>query len=637
MTPDAGSLTPSPDAGRTPVGAFDPRDVFLVGFPRSGHTWMQNLLAGICCGLDARLASDALVEELVPDLHRATSYRRYQTPMVFKSHSLPRPDFRRVIYLLRDGRDAVVSLYHYLRHMRPEGPPDFATLARDGWYAAGFPYEAWHTHVGAWLANPHGAEILTVRYEDLVADALPQLRRVCAFVAQPRDDAFLARVIEQCSFRNLQARERTTGWADARHWRSDPQTLFFRRGQAGCYRDEMPPEVLAAFLETNAAMLQTCGYPVDPAALQEAARRPPRRAAPPAPVVLAVDAPPPWPRITVVTPCFNMVAYVEATIRSVLACDYPNLEYIVVDGGSTDGTVEVIRRYADRLTWWVSEPDHGMYDAINKGFARATGEIMAWLNADDLYAPWALRLVGDVFRTLPHVEWVSSCNPMVWDRDGLCLHCNLRGGFDRSMILRGGYLSGAPWYTEDSIQQESTFWRRSLWERAGGRVDAALSAAGDFELWLRFARHAELFGVDAPLGGFRYRPGQKTASLEIYLREGRQALAALGCRPIGALETWLRRAAHYRLPLSLLARLGVAGPCQVIRRRRPGCPWAAAPSRAFCLSIGGLTRLTPPGRARWLRRVRRIAGDALHAVVMRTKRLLGIQRTLLPGSRMLRL
>jgi len=110
------------------------------------------------------------------------------------------------------------------------------------------------------------------------------------------------------------------------------------------------------------------------------------------------------PKISVVTPSFNQGQYLEETIRSVLDQGYPNLEYFVMDGGSTDDSVEIIRKYADRLTGWVSEPDGGQMHAINKGFARATGDIMAWLNSDDKYCPWTFNVIGRIFAGLPEVR-----------------------------------------------------------------------------------------------------------------------------------------------------------------------------------------------------------------------------------------
>src|SRR5258706_15191827 len=112
------------------------------------------------------------------------------------------------------------------------------------------------------------------------------------------------------------------------------------------------------------------------------------------------------PRITIVTPSYNQAQYVDATIRSVLEQGYPNLEYIVVDGASTDGSAEVIRRHADRLAWWVSEKDGGQSAALAKGFARATGDVLAWLNSDDLYLPGTLATVARVFPPEPDVGFI---------------------------------------------------------------------------------------------------------------------------------------------------------------------------------------------------------------------------------------
>lgn len=297
------------------------------------------------------------------------------------------------------------------------------------------------------------------------------------------------------------------------------------------------------------------------------------------------------PRISIVTPNFNTVRYIEDTMLSVLQQDYADMEYIVVDGGSTDGSLDVIRAYANRLAWWVSEPDQGMYDAINKGFSQSTGEIMGWLNSDDLYTPWAFAVVGAIFRDFPQVDWITSANPLVWNKEGLCIGCNLRGGFSRHRILRGGYLYGAGWCDEDPIQQESTFWRRSLWELAGGRLDATLKAAGDFELWLRFAKHAELYAVHAPLGGFRYRCGQKTSVMETYISEARVAMDRNGCRPYSRVSLATQRLANRYLPIWLQARLGFIEPCHLIRHQRRGeGGWHIVKSRALTMNFG----LIPP-------------------------------------------
>lgn len=203
-----------------------------------------------------------------------------------------------------------------------------------------------------------------------------------------------------------------------------------------------------------------------------------------------------WPRISLVTPVFNSARYLGAALHSVLSQEYPNLEYIVVDGGSTDGTVEIIRRHESQLHTWISEPDHGMYDAINKGFALSSGEVMGWISATDLLHAGSLFVVGGVFRSFPEVEWITG-RATGFNPEGMAVEVLRLRRWSRMR-----FLAGANRY----IQQESTFWRRSLWERTGSRVDDSRRSASDFELWVRFFRQARLYTVDALIGGFRSHP-----------------------------------------------------------------------------------------------------------------------------------
>lgn len=211
------------------------------------------------------------------------------------------------------------------------------------------------------------------------------------------------------------------------------------------------------------------------------------------------------PRICIVTPSFNQAEFLVECIDSILSQNYPNLEYIIMDGGSTDGSVEIIKRYEKYLTFWKSGPDGGQYQAINDGFEKTTGEIMAWLNSDDKYHHHAFFKVAYFFGKYREVEWITG-RPTAWNRDGSVEHilCEYLPTYSRERYLRTEF-------GDNMIQQESTFWRRSLWQKAGRKLRGDLKFAGDFELWVRFFRYTKLFTVDTLLGGYRRHENQKAA------------------------------------------------------------------------------------------------------------------------------
>ena len=253
------------------------------------------------------------------------------------------------------------------------------------------------------------------------------------------------------------------------------------------------------------------------------------------------------PKISIVTPNFNCADYLEHTIVSVLAQNYPNLEYIVIDDGSTDGSVEIISRHERRLTYWTTRPNRGQYATINEGFARTTGEVMAWLNSDDMYLPGAFSTVAEIFAHHPEVDWLTTTMHAAWNEQGQAVLVSDLHGFSRESFVRGGNGpssrdQGYKLYTRGCIQQESTFWRRSLWERAGGYLDTSVTLAADYELWARFYQHAELYGVRALLGGYRFRTNQNTERFaKEYREQCRVVLQRYGGKPYGRTQAWLRR------------------------------------------------------------------------------------------------
>jgi glycosyltransferase involved in cell wall biosynthesis len=237
------------------------------------------------------------------------------------------------------------------------------------------------------------------------------------------------------------------------------------------------------------------------------------------------------PKISIVTPCYNSGRFLRRTIQSILGQNYEDLEYILQDAGSTDETTSILSEYHSRIAHCTSALDKGQYDAINKGFALATGEVMAWLNADDIYLQGTLPLIGLIFEQFPQIKWLSTRYPLAINENDILISTGVIPGFSMHGFLRGDNLPAMGWEGTAFIQQESTFWRRSLWEKAGGYVDSELQFAADFELWARFFQQEELYAIDVPLACFRKHASQKTSTnFQRYLEEAESVFTRIGGR-----------------------------------------------------------------------------------------------------------
>ncbi|MEW6085638.1 MAG: glycosyltransferase family 2 protein [Chloroflexota bacterium] len=200
--------------------------------------------------------------------------------------------------------------------------------------------------------------------------------------------------------------------------------------------------------------------------------------------------------VSIITPSFNQARYLERTIRSVLEQDYPRIEYIVVDGASADGSVEIVKKYADKLAWWVSESDSGQADAVNKGLARAKGEILAWLNSDDYYLPGAVSAAVKVFAEHPDVLLVYGNMLAVDDNDKPFNALNYRQLTLQDLLCF------------QIIGQPAVFFRRSALEKAGV-LDSTFHFLLDHHLWIRIAQHGKILHVNQTWAAARYHAEAK--------------------------------------------------------------------------------------------------------------------------------
>ena len=222
----------------------------------------------------------------------------------------------------------------------------------------------------------------------------------------------------------------------------------------------------------------------------------------------STGSPPPsdttWPRISVITPSFNQAKFLERTIISIHNQEYPNLEHIIIDGGSTDGSVDIIKRYGGVITYWHSRPDHGQCDAINTGAGLATGDFMTWINSDDLMYPGALLKVGSVIREEPGLDMVYG-NQVEIDSNDVVTKRVFTVDFDIHDFL---------YEINIIIKQQSAFWRKDLFETVGGLNDCPY--AMDYDLFYRMFKNGMRYRrIDDFLSAFRVYPESLTGSGEV--------------------------------------------------------------------------------------------------------------------------
>lgn len=239
---------------QTPIQETSVHDIFIIGYPKSGNTWLQNIIAELVYGVEVNKIDDALLQDLMPDVHFKRTYRRYGKRMYFKSHDLPKPHHRKVIYIVRDGRDVMVSYFNYLNALG-ESDTDLNAQIQSG---KGFFPCKWHEHVRAWKDNPFGAEILFIRYEDLLDKTFESISLLTHFLGLDISDDAVNAVIKNTSFNQMQQKERNSGWDYDRNWPKD--RLFVRKGKAGSYRDEMSVDTENVFMVESEREMIDYGY-----------------------------------------------------------------------------------------------------------------------------------------------------------------------------------------------------------------------------------------------------------------------------------------------------------------------------------------------------------------------------------------
>lgn len=236
-----------------PSSHIEEQDIIIAGFPKSGNTWMQYLISGIIYGMDTHYLPDRLRAELVPATKKGF-YSRVLDFTCFKSHDLPKKEYRKVIHLVRDGRDAMASYFHFRNAKGFDESMEDHIIRGKGVHPC-----KWHEYNQQWIDNPYNAEIMVIRYEDLLDNTFKEMKRFCDFANIKRDDSILLKSIEGNSFSSMKTKEKQFK-RDGTNW--SKKKSFYRKGKSGSYKEEIPQELIKYFESESESVLKHFGYDV---------------------------------------------------------------------------------------------------------------------------------------------------------------------------------------------------------------------------------------------------------------------------------------------------------------------------------------------------------------------------------------
>lgn len=236
--------------GIVPINETKPEDVFIVGFPKSGNTLMQHIITHLVYGINEE-GSRSMVNLIVPDIYANSHYFRFNTICYFKSHERPQPAYKKVIYLLRDGREALLSYYHMMKNMGKDISLEELYEGKINIYGG-----LWHEHIEAWEKNPYEATILWVKYEDLKNDKYNQLKRICEFLNIKRTPQDLEKVVELTSLEHMKTLENRSDWQLINKSYFIENKKFLRKGSVDSFKKNIPAELIKEFTSQNLSILK---------------------------------------------------------------------------------------------------------------------------------------------------------------------------------------------------------------------------------------------------------------------------------------------------------------------------------------------------------------------------------------------